>query len=272
LLGVEAAIDRELIADQLVAALREAGGYALQKFRSPFKSWTKEQNSPVSEVDIAVDEILRERLAVRYPEFGWLSEESVDDPLRLGRRHVWIVDPIDGTRGFIAGRSDWCVAAALVEDGRPVLGGLFAPAENGLYLARAGGGATLNGVPMSPRPGGELTRARVAGPPRRVEALTSAVPGMIAEPKVFSLALRLARVAAATLDVAIAGPNSHDWDIAAADLIVHESGGLLTTLNGGQVTYNKPVPVHEALIAAGPERHPALLALMRTSAGHKPSL
>ena len=259
----EAEIDHAAVSRQLSAAVREAGALALQKFRSPFKSWSKGNASPVSEVDIAVDELLRERLAATTPVYGWLSEESVDDPTRLNARQVWIVDPIDGTRAFIGGLSDWAISAALAEDGRPVVAALFAPVENALYLATAGKGATLNGLPMAASDADSLDGARVAGPKRRLDALDALHARITLLPKVNSLALRIARVATGAIDVAFAGPNSHDWDLAAADLIVQEAGAALTDFAGRMVIYNRPDPVHAALVAAGPGRHEKLIRLMQ---------
>ena len=245
----------------VAAAVREAGELAMKSFRSPIKSWFKHGNSPVSEVDLAIDALLRERLAATGPACGWLSEETVDDPARLSAEHVWIVDPIDGTRGFLAGVPDWTISVALASAGRPVMAALYAPATDELFLAAAGGGATRNGTPIAVTEGGSLAGARVAGPERRLGRL--APLGIVPEPKVHSLALRIARVAQGTLDLALAGPNSHDWDLAAADLLVHEAGGALTTLGGETLVYNRPVPTHGALFAAGHARREALSALMR---------
>jgi myo-inositol-1(or 4)-monophosphatase len=254
--------DTNALAAQLAAAVREAGAFALQKFRSPLKSWTKGGNSPVSEVDIAVDELLRERLAATAPDCAWLSEESVDDPTRLNARRLWIVDPIDGTRAFLAHRHDWAISAALVEDGRPVAAALFAPVNDTMFFAILGQGTTINGRSAAPRPGSDFDGARVAGPKRYLDALAALCPRIELLPKVHSLALRLATVAARAIDVAFAGANSHDWDIAAADLIVHEAGGDLTTLDGRPPTYNRPNPVHGALAAAGHDRHAAVMRLI----------
>src|SRR5436305_15030457 len=99
--------------DQLVAAVREAGALALLTFRTALKSWIKGRSSPVTEADLAVDALLRERLLAVRP-VGWLSEETEDDPARLAESEVWVVDPIDGTRAYLAGSSDWAVSAALV--------------------------------------------------------------------------------------------------------------------------------------------------------------
>ena len=244
--------------------MREAGALALRKFRTPFKTWTKDQSSPVSEVDIAVDELLHERLAAHDPGYGWLSEETADDPARLDTRRVWIVDPIDGTRGFIAGMPDWTVVAALVEDGRPVIAALYAPVDDELFLAEAGKGATLNGVPIAASGGETLGRACVpmvpSGGSRRSRPSCRASRSC---PRLNSLALRLARVAQGRSISCSAPANSHDWDLAAADLLVHEAGGALTDLDGRTLMYNRPEPVHGALMAAGRARHAALLKLMR---------
>ena len=108
-------------------------------FKTPLKNWTKgEALSPVSDADIAVDKLLRERLTSNEPAIAWLSEESVDDPARLDARHVWIVDPIDGTRAYIAGLPDWAVSAALVENGRPVAACLYAPVSDEFFWRVAG--------------------------------------------------------------------------------------------------------------------------------------
>jgi myo-inositol-1(or 4)-monophosphatase len=253
--------DLAAVGRHVAATVREAGALALKSFRSPIKSWFKQGNSPVSEVDLAVDALLRERLDAAGLASGWLSEETEDDAARLTADHVWIVDPIDGTRGFLAGLPDWTISVALAAAGRPVLAALYAPVTDGLFLAVAGGGATLNGQPIAATEGRSLEGARVAGPDRRLGRL--APFGIVPEPKVHSLALRIARVAQGTLDLALAGPNSHDWDLAAADLLVHEAGGALTTLGGETLVYNRPVPTHGALFAAGHARHEALSALMR---------
>ncbi len=216
---------------------------------------------------MAIDALLRERLSAHAPDYGWLSEETEDDPARLGMQRVWIVDPVDGTRGFIAGLPDWTIVAALVEDGRPIAAAIYAPADDEMFLAQAGRGATLNGAPMRASAGEGLTGARVAGPRGRLERLHRHAPGIELLPKVHSLALRIARVAQGRVDAALVGPHSHDWDLAAADLLVHEAGGRLTTADGRMLIYNRPQPVHEALIAAGPGRHETLTALMRDRIG-----
>ena len=255
-------IDRALVRDRLASAVREAGALALHMFRGRPASWIKGASSPVSEADLAVDALLRERLlAIR--DAGWLSEETEDDPARLQRTEVWVVDPIDGTRAYLAGLAEWVIAAALVRFGRPLVAALYAPVSDELFLSVAGGGATLNGAPIKASTGDQLAGATFSGAKRRLDSLAAVEPRIVTAPRIPSLALRLARVATGALDGTFAAPNSHDWDLAAADLLVHEAGGLVTGLTGESLIYNRPDPVHGALVAAGRARHELLLGLIR---------
>jgi myo-inositol-1(or 4)-monophosphatase len=250
--------------DLLVSAVREAGALALKSFRGSIKQWAKGKSSVVCEIDLAVDTLLRERLTGSDSGYGWLSEETEDDPARLDAKTIWIVDPIDGTRSYLAGRVDWSVSAALAVDGRPVLAALFAPATAEFFLATVGGGATLNGAPITVNSTTGPAGAKVAGPKQFLNRLAETNAKIVPMPRIGSLALRLARVAQGELDIAFAGTNSHDWDLAAADLLVHEAGGALTTLAGQALTYNCPEPVHGALIAAGRNCHATLIERARS--------
>ena len=248
--------------DRLATAVQAAGAIAKKFFRGPLKQWTKGQgDSPVTEADIASNELLHKHLV--EPGDGWLSEESENDPARLAARRVWVVDPIDGTRAFIAGREDWSVSAALVVDGRPMAAALFAPATDELFLATVGGGATRNGVATWASSGGGLAGARIGGPKKLLDRIVASGTGIVPMPRIHSLALRLTRVAHSELDAAVAGGNGHDWDLAAADLLVHEAGGIMTALDGRALIYNRPDPVHSVLLAAGRDRHAALADLIR---------
>jgi myo-inositol-1(or 4)-monophosphatase len=257
------AVDIARAAARLAACVREAGALALSMFGTPINNWTKFESSPVSDADIAVDRLLRERLMDEGSGIAWLSEESVDDASRLAARHVWIVDPIDGTRAYLAGSPDWTVSAALVENGRPIAACLYAPVTDEFFMAIANQGATCNGAPITTTDGLTLDHARVAGPRSLVDRLLAVQPSLSVVPRVRSLALRLARLAHGACDLAIAGANCHDWDLAAADLLVHEAGGVLTPVGGGAVIYNRPVPRHGVLVAAGRHRHAMLVELFR---------
>ncbi len=253
--------ERTRHAARLAAAVREAGAIAMSKFRSPLKSWIKGHSSPVCEADIAVNDFLHERLAGEAG-IGWLSEETEDDPGRMDARQLWVVDPIDGTRAYIAGLPDWSISAALVENGRPILAAIFAPVADGMFLALAGEGATLNGSPIAAS-SGTLDGARVAGPVGYLSRLRAIDARLVAAPKIHSLALRFARVGQGAIDAAFASRNGHDWDLAAADLLVHEAGGALTTFAGQLLRYNQADTRHPPLVGAGRDRHAALVDLLR---------
>ena len=161
--------------------MREAGALAAGTFQTSIKNWTKHGGSPVSDADIAVDNFLRERLKQIAPDCGWLSEETEDDLARLHAPRIWVVDPIDGTRAYLAGRHDWSISVALVENGRPMIGAIFAPMQDALYLAVAGERTTLNGVAVTATAGADLDGIRAAGPKPMLERLTNVAPTLVAE-------------------------------------------------------------------------------------------
>jgi myo-inositol-1(or 4)-monophosphatase len=251
-------------ADLLKETVREAGRLALSMFGTDVRNWIKGASSPVSEADMATNALLERRLRGATPDYGWLSEESADDAARLGKRRVWIVDPIDGTRSYLARRDDWCVSVALVEDGAPILAAVFAPVTDELFFAASGQGTTLNDVPVSASSGTAIDRARVAGPKPLVERLASSRQIEL-HPRIGSLALRLCRVAHGALDIALSGGRSHDWDLAAAHLIVQEANGNMTALSGDSIVYNRPDVTHGILVAAGRDRHASIVTHFRQS-------
>jgi myo-inositol-1(or 4)-monophosphatase len=244
-------------------SVREAGALSLSLFRTELKNWTKGASSPVSEADIRVNDLLERQLRSATPDYGWLSEESIDDDARLGKRLVWIVDPIDGTRGYLAGREDWCVSVALVEDSSPVLAAVFVPASDEFFFAMRGEGAALNDVPVCAAAGTELDFSRVAGPKPLVERLSRSGDDIVLHPRIGSLALRLCRVAQGSLDAAFAGGQSRDWDLAAANLIVQEANGRMTALSGDTILYNRREVTHGVLVAAGRDRHARIVEHFR---------
>ncbi len=240
---------------RLVAkVVREAGDMALADFRpgatTRARIWSKAGGSPVTAADVTVDTFLKIRLSELLPDAGWLSEETADEPARLHRRHVWVVDPIDGTRAFMSGDPDWAVCVALLSESAPVLGIVHAPAHGASYEATAASGAELNGASIRATAPASLSGARVAGPKPMLDALARHAP-IEPQPKVPSLALRIARIAEGRLDAGLVSPDSRDWDLAAADLILRQAGGQLCTLAGSAPRYNRDFPVHGVLYAAG---------------------
>jgi myo-inositol-1(or 4)-monophosphatase len=248
----------------LTEAVREAGTLARLMFRTELKNWTKGASSPVSEADIAVNDLLENRLRSATPDYGWLSEESADEEARLGKPLVWIVDPIDGTRGYLAGREDWCVSVALVEDAAPLLAAVFAPVSDEFFFASRGAGAVRNDVPVRATSGTGLDFSRIAGPKPLVERLNRGPDEISLYPRIGSLALRLCRVAEGRLDAAFAGGQSRDWDLAAANLIVQEANGNMTALSGDTILYNRREVTHGVLVAAGRDRHASIVEHFRS--------
>ncbi len=242
------ATDLDLIREAAVAGGKVALGY----FRKDPARWTKEGDSPVSEADLAVDLYLRNMLTAARPDYGWLSEETADDPGRIGRRRTFVVDPIDGTRAFLGGSEDWTVAVAVVENSRPIAAALYRPTSADLYSAVAGGGAFRNGEPISVSAREKLKGAQLSGPPSIARHDNLKAEGVGYAGYVPSLAYRLALVAEGRIDLAAARARACDWDLAAADLLVQEAGGRLTDLDGRPIAYNRADVRHPALIA-GPE-------------------
>ncbi|MEJ8473535.1 3'(2'),5'-bisphosphate nucleotidase CysQ [Roseibium algae] len=229
---------------------REAGKLALTFFGSEPKTWFKDNKSPVSEADMAVDAYLAEVFQKARPDYGWLSEETTDNPGRLACRRTFIVDPIDGTRAFLAGGTEWTVSVAVVENGRPVAAALFCPVREEMFSALEYGGCLLNGGTLSTSNQTRLSGASLTGP-HSIAANTDVLDaGFERSENIRSLAYRIAVVAAGRVDVAAARAGASDWDLAAADLLVQEAGGRLTDLSEQGVFYNRPVTRHPALIAA----------------------
>ncbi|MDX7953689.1 3'(2'),5'-bisphosphate nucleotidase CysQ [Lichenihabitans sp. Uapishka_5] len=259
--------DLNAVSALLEEAARDAGDtIAMKYFREGGHTVAQVHNklggSPVTEADLAVDRFLHKRLLGALPRAGWLSEETADSPERLNRHDVLVVDPIDGTRAFVAGLTSWAVSVALVSGERPVAGVVYVPATGQLYSAVKGGGAKRDGTALQASDTAALAGASVAGPQTFVGAFAARGHMTFVE-KVPSLACRFVRVADATFDIGMSSANAHDWDMAAADLILEEAGGVLTDGTGAKLAYNKAVPRHPPLFGSGRALHPALLELVQ---------
>jgi myo-inositol-1(or 4)-monophosphatase len=246
--------DGAALQDRLREAAIEAGAIALRHFvpgeHTSARVWTKGKSSPVTEADIAVDNFLREHLIGIGEDFGWLSEETADSPERLDRERVLVVDPIDGTRAFLAGDPRWCVCIALVARGASIAAVVHAPALAATYEATCAREALMNGQPIKTADLPSLDGARVAGPRLLLEALTASGVEIERMGKIPSLALRLCGVADGSLDAAVAAGDANDWDIAAAHLIVERAGGKLADIEGRVPLYNRATTIHGRLLAA----------------------
>ncbi len=240
--------------EAVAAVAAEAGRIAADWMLRDYRRWEKAPGNPVCEVDLAIDAFIRPRLERIDPDAGWLSEETADDAVRLGRERLWVVDPIDGTRDFIRARPGWAVSIALVDRGRPVLGVLDAPIRKEVWTAAAGDGATRNGAAVR-----VAERASFAGARVPADHLPGVDKDLVMVAKPNSIALRMAMVAAGQADLVATLRWGYEWDIAAATLIVEEAGGVVTDAFGAPLRFNTHSAQAFGVLATVPGIHAAAL-------------
>jgi len=248
----------------LESSVREAGDIARKFFGGTYKRWSKDQGSPVTEADLAVDRFLNERLRAARPNYGWLSEETDDDPARLEAESVFIVDPIDGTVAFLKGRPHFTICAAVVRDGRPIAGIVYNPILEECFTAREGAGAFRNGSAIHVGQRAEIEGCRMLGDKQMLaHAAWNTPPNRPWPPMVIetrsSIAYRAALVADASFDAMLALSAKRDWDLAAADIILTEAGGMMTAHDGAIFRYNRSGAIQLSVVAANPNLHAKLL-------------
>jgi len=239
--------------------VRQAGDIARKFYGGDYKRWSKEGGSPVTEADLAVNAFLRERLTPARPDYGWLSEENADDPARLTKRDLFIIDPIDGTIAFLKNRPHFTICAAVVTDGRPSCGVVFNPISDELYSAAKGGGAHRNALPIRVGSRERLEGAAMLGD--RSHLAQAPWPPMHVQNR-NSVAYRLALVADGSADASVSLTTKRDWDLAAADIILEESGGCLSDATGHMLVYNRPVTKQASRVAANPALHAEIISLL----------
>lgn len=245
----------------LIGAARTAGEIARRHFRADPEIWTKADDSPVTEADIAIDRVLRADLLAARPDYGWLSEETRDDGARLMAERVFIVDPIDGTRAFIEGQTGFAHALAVIEAGTVTAGVVYLPMEDRLYAAARGLGATLNDAPIrvSETRDAAAAQALVTRPNLLPELWKGGVPPLQRNNRP-SLADRLALVAEGRFDAMLTFRDTFEWDVAAGAILVAEAGGTVTDGSGAPLLFNRPSPVAPGVMAAPKDLHAALLS------------
>ena len=248
--------ERQLDRDAVVAAIQEAAALAFASWRDgaapDAKVWEKSKDNPVSDIDIAVDALLTTRLRAILPEAAWLSEETIDDLSRLDARLLWLVDPIDGTRDYVRGRSGWCVSVALVADGLPVFAVMAAPAQDKIWIAASGEGVICNGTLLSGSIRQDFAGARVPA-----DDLPRVDSDLVTVDKPNSIAMRMTMIACDRADLVATLRWCNEWDIAAAHLVAQEAGGVVTDALGQTITYNKRAPLDFGLICCAPGIHKA---------------
>lgn len=235
------------------AAALEAGRLALEARAEGLKIWSKPGGSPVTDADLAVDTLLKLRLKDARPNYGWLSEETADDPARLKAERLFLVDPIDGTAAYIRHKPWFTVCIAVVEAGQPVTAVVYAPELGEMYEATVGGGARLNGAPIAPSARTELLDCAMLGDLRMFAdpRWPRPWPAMRVESR-NSIAYRMVQVACGAFDAALALTPKNDWDLAAADLICREAGACVGDHLGRPFVYNRPAPMQRSLLCAAP--------------------
>ncbi|HKY18444.1 MAG TPA: 3'(2'),5'-bisphosphate nucleotidase CysQ [Rhizomicrobium sp.] len=238
----------------------EAGKIARKFYGGDYKRWSKEGGSPVTEADLAVNKHLCDVLTAARLEYGWLSEENTDDPARLDKREVFVIDPIDGTIAFLKNRPHFTICAAIVAQGRPSCGVVYNPISEELYSARSGAGAHRNGIPIRVGNQSRLEGCAMLGD--RTQFTQAPWPPMHVQNR-NSVAYRLVLVADGSADASVSLTPKRDWDLAAADIILHEAGGRLTDANGTILTYNRPNTLQTNIVAANPGLHAGIIALLR---------
>jgi myo-inositol-1(or 4)-monophosphatase len=248
----------------LEESVRQAGKIALSYYGGNYKKWDKSKGNPVTDADLAIDKFLREHLIAARPSYGWLSEESEDDTARLSANAVFVVDPIDGTIGFMKGRPQFTICAGIVADGMPVAGAVYNPVTEECFTARRGHGAYLGARRIHSSDRAELEGCRMladrnmlahpawSNPPNRPW------PAMDIETR-SSIAYRMVLVASGQFDAMLALSAKRDWDMAAAQVIVLEAGGLVTTHTGAVPHYNGESTVQPSVVAAGPKLHAQIM-------------
>jgi myo-inositol-1(or 4)-monophosphatase len=252
----------------LVAAAEEAGAIARRHFRAGAASWDKGGGQgPVSEADLEIDAMLRARLGGARPGYGWLSEETPDDPARLAAEAVFVVDPIDGTRAFLEGQESFAHALAVVRGGRAVAGVVHLPMKGLTYTATAGGGAWLNGrrlLAPAAAPA-EMPRVLVSRTQLAPELWPGGVPALDRHFRP-SLAWRMCLVAEGAFDAMLSLRDTWHWDIAAGSLIAEEAGARVSDRTGAALTFNTPRPTSAGVLVARPALHAGLTARLRPAA------
>lgn len=248
-------------------AAERAGDVALSHFRTNVAVWNKSPDHPVTEADIETDAAIADTLRTARPDYGWLSEETGEGPQERQRDRVFVVDPIDGTRAFIKGEKYWCIGLAAIHEGQVTASVVYNPVTEEFFEAHRGGGARLNGAPISVSTCDAVSGCRLIA----AESLfhrkgwTSPWPQLeFPDPKPNATLYRLALVASGQWDGAVVLWRKSDWDLAPGELLVHEAGGLATTHDGEAFQFNRDRPVQKSLLAAGPRLHALLKSRFET--------
>ena len=249
----------------LIDYARAAGEIARRHHRADVASWEKDGGAgPVTEADIAIDRMLKAALTRARPGYGWLSEETEDDPARCRAERCFIVDPIDGTRAFMRGDDTFCHALAVADKGEIVAAAAYFPIKDQMYSATKGGGAWRDGasISVSERAALDGASALSGGPQMAAKHWPGGPPPVNREFR-NSLVYRHCLVARGRFDVAFTLRGAWEWDVAAGELIAREAGAAVTTKDGAAWSYNAPHPRMPGVIVAPPALHTQILTRLK---------
>ena len=247
-----------------IRAARAAGEAIMRAFRVEQEVRFKSPEQPVTEADLAADRILHRMLIGERPEYGWLSEETADGPERLRRGRVWVVDPIDGTNSFVAGRPEFAICIGLVDAGRAVVGVVHNPVTGEMFYATEGGGAFRDETPIRVSGVGPDAAPRIVA--SRWEMKRGELDAYHAAWRVEPLgstAYKMCRVAEGGAEAFVSRGPKAEWDVAAAVVIVREAGGRATRLDGADPAFNQPEPSWRGIAASNGLVHDELLRISR---------
>ncbi len=250
--------------DVAVAAAREAGAAVRGFYKDRYTVTEKGQDNPLTDADLASNRILEVRLRDRYPAFGWLSEESVDDPVRLDREWAWIVDPLDGTKEFTLGIPEFVVSIGLCQGGEARLGVLYNPIKDELFAGAIGLGATFNGVSCRVSSHATLLGSRVVCSRTEMKkGMFDQWAGQLTPVPVGSVAYKFGLVAAGQAEATFTPQPRNEWDICGGVAVVTAAGGRCTDGSGQTYQFNRRDPLHHGVCATNGLVHEAIQTLMR---------
>ncbi|HJU04955.1 MAG TPA: 3'(2'),5'-bisphosphate nucleotidase CysQ [Nitrospiraceae bacterium] len=246
-------MDHEI--DIMGAAAIRAGTRVLELASEGFEIHTKNDRSPVTTADLEVNRILHEDLLGAYPDHGWLSEETADNPDRLEKKRVWIIDPIDGTKYFMRGVPQYTISIALAEGTSPIAAVVYNPASGEFFSAVRGSGARLNGQPIAVRDAQQERPVILVSPPAWERGRFNALAATAECRPMGSIAYTLALVAAGQADGALNIDRLNEWDIAAGVLLIGEAGGKAVDSAGNPLLFNQPRTAVQGIIASHAHWH-----------------
>ncbi len=250
--------------DLLSHAARAAGEIALRYWNNAPLTWEKGDQGPVTEADIAVNDMLKATLRAARPDYGWLSEETPDDPARLQCEYVFIIDPIDGTRAFIAGERNFSHSLAVARNGKIIAAAVYLPAKDQLFTASLEGPALCDGMPITPTQILLADDPKILTPKANLDSdFWQGTPPVFRRSFRTSLAYRLCLVAEGRHDGMMSFRNTWEWDIAAGSLIATRAGAVVSDGKGQALRFNNPYPQTAGVLAAGPALHAELVARLK---------